>query len=98
MPVVSSSSPPESQGVGSSSSEMWTHRIGCPAPSAPATSSRPHSLTRLPTVSIRGSRRLGHLRSPVRPPRREFVEPLPGLGQHGAQHVFDLLEMLGVAD
>src|SRR5262249_28322212 len=60
IPVVSSSSPPESHWVGSSSSEMWTQRIGCSAPSAPATSSRPQSATRLPTVSI------GSLPDPLR--------------------------------
>ena len=52
IPVVSRSSPPESHGVGSSSSEMCTQRIGRSAPSAPAPSSRPQSPTRLPTVSI----------------------------------------------
>ncbi len=31
MPVVSISSPPESHGVGSSSSEMWTQRTGASA-------------------------------------------------------------------
>ena len=50
--VVSSSSPPDSHGVGSSSSEMCTQRIGRSAPSVPAASSRPQSATRLPTVSI----------------------------------------------
>ena len=35
MPVVSISSPPESHGVGSSSSEMWTQRTGDSAALAP---------------------------------------------------------------
>src|SRR3954452_23761384 len=82
IPVVSRSSPPESHGVGSSSSEMCTQRIGRSAPSVPEISSRPESETRLPTVSIA---------APL------LVEPLPGLGEHWAQHVLDLLELLGVA-
>ena len=53
MPVVSSSSPPDSQGVGSSNSEMWTHLISLSACSEPATSLRSHPSARLPTVSIR---------------------------------------------
>src|SRR5215212_1786178 len=83
MLVVRSSSPPDSQGVGSSSSEMCTHRIGRSAPSPPAISSRPQSETRLATVSIVTAL---------------LVEPLPGLGQHGPQDVLDLLELLRVAD
>ena len=36
MPVVSSTSPPDSHGVGSSSSEMWTQRTGRSRPRSPA--------------------------------------------------------------
>ena len=46
IPVVSSSSPPESHGVGSSSSEMWTQRISRSAPSSPAASSSPQPVER----------------------------------------------------
>src|SRR4051794_15321817 len=81
-PVVKSSSPPESHGVGSSSSEMWTQRIGRSPPSVPAMSSRPQSETRSPTVSI----------------PRSLLDALPGLGEHRAEHVLDLLELLRVAD
>src|SRR6185295_6780953 len=84
IPVVRSSSPPESQGVGSSSSEMCTQRIGRSAPSVPAASSRPQSLTRLPTVSI----------SPWPSP----LDPFRGLRQDRPQHALDLLELLGVTD
>src|SRR5206468_10467404 len=80
-PVVSNSSPPDSHGVGSSISEMWTQRIGRSLPSAPAASSRPQSDTRAPTVSI----------------PRSLLEALPCLGQNRAEHSLDLLELLGVA-
>src|SRR4051812_46609083 len=52
MPVVSSSSPPDSHGVGSTSSEMCTQRTGFSAPAAPATRRRSSSETRSPRVSM----------------------------------------------
>ena len=52
IPVVSSSSPPDSQGVGSGSSEMCTQRTGASAPSSPVASSSPISDTSPRTVSI----------------------------------------------
>src|SRR5918992_2966044 len=52
IPVVNRSSPPDSQGVGSGSSEMWTQRTGASAPSPPDPRSRPISETRPLTVSI----------------------------------------------
>ena len=54
-PVVSSSSPPDSHGVGSGSSVMWTQRTGVAAAGCPAASSSPSPSTRLPTVSIRAT-------------------------------------------
>jgi len=54
MPVVRSSSPPDSHRVGSSSSEMCTQRIGRSSPAAPAASSSPQSPTSSATVSILG--------------------------------------------
>ena len=89
-PVVSSSSPPDSQGVGSGSSEMCTQRTGASAPSSPAASSRPISATRPRTVSMRPHVRL----------RAASVadDPLPGLGEHRAQDAVDQLELLGVGD
>src|SRR4051812_48418739 len=62
---------------------MCTQRIGRSAPPSPEISSRSQSETRLPTVSM---------------PTSLLVEPLPRLGQHRAQHVLDLLELLAVAD
>src|SRR5579863_7507164 len=81
MPVLSSSSPPESHGVGSSSSDTWTQRIGAPPPRVPAAISSSRAPARSSTVSIaRGS------------------ESLVRSGEHGAQHLLDLLELLAVAD
>ena len=45
-PVVSSSSPPDSHGVGSSSSEMCTQRTARSSPASPATTSRSSSRSR----------------------------------------------------
>src|SRR3954454_16348645 len=80
MPVVSSSSPPDSHGVGSGSSEMWTRRTGASALSSPVASSSPISAASPRTVSI-GS--VTH-------------DPVPRLGQHLAQDTVDDLELLGV--
>src|SRR5919108_1188007 len=112
IPVVSSSSPPDSHGVGSSSSEMWTQRIGRSAPCFPAASSRPHSDTRLPTVSIaalqcatNGEERGARRGRPRRPPTafrllESRLRPhLPRcLLEHRPQHRLHFLELLGVAD
>ena len=51
MPVVSRSSPPDSHGVGSGSSEMCTQRTGASAPSAPGRELEPHLRDASPTVS-----------------------------------------------
>src|SRR5919108_1681456 len=112
IPVVSSSSPPESHGVGSSSSEMWTQRIGRSAPCWPAASWRPHSDTRVPTVSIAALRRTanGERRTAARlaacsrpsacrlPDSRSRLHLLPRLLEHRPQHSLDLPKLLGVAD
>src|SRR5688500_14236890 len=92
MPVVSRSSPPDSHGVGSGSSEMCTQRTGASAPSSPAASSSPVSATRARTVSI------GSLAPPPgASPRRSVPDdPVPGLGQHLAQDPVDDLELLAV--
>src|SRR4051794_32490716 len=82
MPVVRISSPPESHGVGSGSSDAWTQRIGAPAPSRPATRSSPISSIRPWTVSIVLV-------------VNDFV---PRLRQDGAQDAVDLLELRGVSD
>src|SRR3954447_23076355 len=82
MPVVSSSSPPDSHGVGSGSSEMWTQRTGASAPSSPVASSSPISDASPRTVSI-GS--VTH-------------DPVPRLRQHLAQDAIDDRELLAVRD
>src|SRR5215208_3183922 len=82
MPVVSRSSPPDSHGVGSGSSEMWTQRTGASALSSPVASSSPISDTSPLTVSM-GS--VAH-------------DPVPRLGQHLAQDTVDDLELLAVRD
>src|SRR5918996_760882 len=82
MPVVSISSPPESQGVGSASSEMWIQRSGASAERAPAARSSPTSSSRLCTVSIAS----------------RLVDALPGVGKYPPQYVVDLFELLGVGD
>src|SRR5947208_12360514 len=53
MPIVRSSSPPFSQGLGSASSDTWTHRIALPNEAWPATgrTSRPGVLSRSAMVS-----------------------------------------------
>ena len=51
IPVVSSSSPPDSQGVGSASSEMWTQRTARSSPSSPATSRMSRSRMRSRSAS-----------------------------------------------
>src|SRR5262245_26181834 len=83
IPVVSSSSPPESHGVGSSSSVMWTQRISrSDAASFAAAVFRPSSDVRLSTVST------GPLAS----------HPAGRLFENRPEHVDDLLELLGVRD
>src|SRR4051812_9273180 len=85
MPVVSSSSPPDSHGVGSASSEMCTQRSGASAASSPAGSSRSRSRARSRTVSkAASSAPLAHL------PR--------GVLEDRAQDALDLLEVLGLGD
>src|SRR4051812_17759048 len=85
MPVVSSSSPPESHAVGSASSEMCTHRTGASAASSPATSSSPRSRASSRTVSIR-------------PRSSSALHLLPGLLERRAQDRLDLGEVLGAGD
>ena len=60
-PVVISSSPPSSHGVGSGSSETWTQRIGLSLPSEPAVSSspRPGRSAMSRTVSMESAAPLG---------------------------------------
>src|SRR4051794_9716928 len=80
MPVVSSSSPPESHGVGSGSSEMWTQRTGASAACSPAASSRPIPSTRPRTVSM-GS---------------VVHHAIPGFAEHRTQDRLDVAELLAV--
>src|SRR3954447_26065176 len=85
MPVVSSSSPPDRNGVGSASSEMWTQRTGtsrCASPasartSAPSRSSRTVSIPAATSARADAARRLLEDR---------------------AQDRLDLLELLGPGD
>src|SRR6185503_6716968 len=90
-PVVRSSSPPESHGVGSGSSLMWTQRIGASPEGRPAISSSPTSSSSPWTLSmLPPSSRLGALvraRHPVR-----------GCSQHLAQHRLDLVELALAGD
>src|SRR3989442_1647364 len=71
MPVVNRSSPPLSQGVGSSSSLTCTHRMGLAEPDLPAFSlmSRPGIWTRSPTVSATTGL-YGSYKGPVKGGRR----------------------------
>src|SRR5215212_74900 len=85
MPVVSSSSPPDSHGVGSSSSEMWTHRTAFSSPASPATRRTSRSRIRSP----RGSMAVGSAAE---------VQPLAGLLEHRPQDGVHLLELLGPGD
>src|SRR5262245_13431311 len=82
MPVVRSSSPPDSHGVGSGSSDMWTQRTGASAPSSPVASSSPISDTSPRTVSM------GLVAN----------DALPRLGEHLAQDAVDDLELVAVRD
>src|SRR4051794_40225217 len=97
IPVVSRSSPPESHGVGSSSSVMCTQRISrSAAVLPPAATLRPSSEVRLSTVSISV---LG------RSPRRTRASP-GAFGSHASSSLFeggpkdvdDLLELLRIGD
>src|SRR3954453_13979699 len=80
-PVVRISSPPDSHGVGSSSSVGCTQRIGASAASPPTSSSSCMSSTRPWTVSM-----------------SVLDDPVPRLGEDGAQDPVDLLERGGVRD
>src|SRR5919201_3015686 len=82
-PVVSSSSPPDSHGVGSISSEMCTQRTGMSRWPSPARRGMSTSARTSRTVSI-GSRRVQHA-------PRGFLEDRP-------YHSLDLLELLGPGD
>src|SRR5690348_509249 len=84
MPVVSSSSPPDSHGVGSSSSVMCTQRTGASAASSPVSSSRSMSWTSRWTVSNSSLLVLD--------------DPLPRLCEHRAHHRLDLRELLRTRD
>src|SRR3954451_5185765 len=78
-PVVSRISPPESQGVGSVSSEMWTQRTGTSRFASPLSSSTSTSRISSRTES---TGRLQELHLP-----RRLLEDRP-------QHPFDLGEVL----
>src|SRR3954447_19953424 len=85
MPVVSSSSPPESHGVVSSSSEMWTQRTAFSSPASPATRRTSRSRIRSPSGSMaRGA--------------ASEVEAVACLLEHRPQDGVDLLELLGAGD
>src|SRR4051812_34929012 len=105
MPVVRISSPPESHGVGSGSSDACTQRIGAPAPSRPATRSSPISSTRPWTVSIAPGPLVAApawaLRGQPKCGRCDHLvadDLLPRFGQHRAQDAVDLLELGRVGD
>src|SRR5215217_8799604 len=85
MPVVSSSSPPETQGVGSSSSEMWTQRTAFSRPASPATTRTSRSRIRSPRASIPSG-------------SAAQVEAVAGLLEHRSQHGVDLVELLRARD
>src|SRR4051794_23949923 len=85
MPVVSSSSPPDSHGVGSSSSEMWTHRTAFSSPLSPATTRTSRSRIRSPSASMPAG-------------SAAQVETVARLLEHGPQHGVDLLELLRAGD
>src|SRR3954452_21271622 len=85
MPVVSSSSPPDSPGVGSSSSELWTQRTAFSSPRSPATTRTSRSRIRSPSASMPAG-------------SAAQVETVAGLLEHGPQHGVDLLELLGSRD
>src|SRR4051794_26455167 len=86
MPVVSSTSPPESHGVGSGSSEMCTQRTGASAWASPASTGKPRSPTSPRTVSTTEELLAG------------VQHPLRRLLQDGAQDRLDLLEVGGTRD
>src|SRR6478736_2575423 len=109
-PVVSSSSPPRSHGVGSSSSLMWAHRTTRSRPSPPpATSSSSWGSAMMSaTVStweVASSRSLigvddlaaagDHLAAAV---GMRPLHLLPGLVQHRVQDVVDEVELLARRD
>src|SRR5215207_9224846 len=83
IPVVSSSSPPDSHGVGSASSEMCTHRTGTSRLASPASRSTSTSARTSRTVSIRSSG--------VQRAARRLLEQRP-------QDGLDLLELLRPGD
>src|SRR5947209_1873103 len=83
MPVVSSTSPPDSQGVGSASSQMCTQRTGSSSAPAPASSRMSRPSSRSATVSTR---------SP------DDLHALARLGQHTAEDLLDLRELLRSGD
>src|SRR5690349_18083718 len=85
MPVVSSSSPPDSHGVGSSSSEMWTQRTAFSSPLSPATRRTSRSRIRSPSGSMPAL-------------SASEVEAVARLLEHRPQHGVDLLELLGPGD
>src|SRR3954451_20692542 len=83
-PVVSSSSPPDSHGVGSSSSEMCTQRTGTSRFASPASTSTSRSPSTSRTVSTPAP-------SAVQHPARRLLED-------GPQDRFHLLELVGPGD
>src|SRR3954466_8949628 len=83
-PVVSSSSPPDSHGVGSRSSEMWTQRTGTSRFASPASTATSRSPSTSRTVSMAGPLR-------VQDPARGLLEDRPQDGLH-------LLEVLRPGD
>src|SRR5215203_353230 len=94
MPVVSRSSPPDSHGVGSGSSEMCTQRTGASALAPPVVSSSPISDTSPRTVSMGSGARIAT--SAIRPDTAD--DPVPSFGEHLAQDPVDDFEFLAVRD
>src|SRR3954447_21848777 len=85
MPVVSSNSPPDSHGVGSSSSEMCTHRTAFSSPASPATRRTSRSRISSPSGSMPAL-------------SASEVEAVARLLEYRPQHGVDLLELLWPRD
>src|ERR1700722_10982336 len=99
IPVVSSSSPPFNQGVGSSSSVACTQRTLLCAEYSPQSSSSASSASRVSTVSFIADETSGSpagLGAACRP--RESIDSLRRLAQHGTQDRLDLLKLLLTGD
>src|SRR3984957_10901537 len=94
MPVVSSSSPPDSHGVGSSISDMCTHRTGTSVADSPVSRRTSRSDSSSETVSIACVYETAAARRRSGP----RVHHLAGTLQDRAQDPDDLVELVGPGD